>query len=98
MAERPGRVCSAREIAESYRLPLALLMKILKMLHHGGIVDSSRGVKGGYLIKADLAALSLFDLNRLIESGGLAGENGDAVTIGAGRRLHETFLAQSWPK
>jgi Rrf2 family protein len=89
MAERPGRVCSAREIAQAYRLPLALLMKILKTLHHGGIVDSSRGVKGGYLIKADLAAISLFDLNRMIESGD--------GRMGQGRIATETFAPRTWP-
>src|SRR5882724_6620780 len=62
LAERPGRTASAREIAEARNLPSALLMNILKELHHHGIVQSIRGVKGGYQIAVDLKAKSLHDV------------------------------------
>jgi Rrf2 family protein len=62
LAERPGRVASAREIAEARDLPAALLMNILKELQHHGLLRSTRGVKGGYEITADLAAVSLHEL------------------------------------
>lgn len=69
MAERRGRLVSAREIAEGHGLPLSLLMKILKVLHQKGILISSRGAKGGYQIGTDLQSLSLFDLTNLLQSG-----------------------------
>src|ERR1700728_2713904 len=62
LAERPGRVASAREIAEARDLPAALLMNILKELQHHGLLRSTRGVKGGYEIAVDLAAVSLHQL------------------------------------
>ncbi len=62
LAERPGRIASAREIAEARNLPAALLMNILKDLQHHGMLRSTRGVKGGYEIASDLAAVSLHDL------------------------------------
>ena len=62
LAERPGRVASAREIAEARVLPTALLMNILKELQHHRLLRSTRGVKGGYEIAVDLAAVSLHEL------------------------------------
>jgi Rrf2 family protein len=62
IAERPGKVVSAREVAEAYDLPQALLMNILKTLHNKGILQSIRGARGGYLLGADLGRISLYDL------------------------------------
>lgn len=62
LAGRPDVTSSAREIAVNYHLPVSLLMKILKALHHYGIVRSVRGVKGGYQLDYDLYQLSLYDL------------------------------------
>lgn len=76
LAERPGRVSSAREIAAGYGLPLPLLMNILKNLHHHGLLHSTRGVKGGYQIKADLEAVSICDLIEIMECSGRGGDCG----------------------
>ncbi|HET6249967.1 MAG TPA: Rrf2 family transcriptional regulator [Tepidisphaeraceae bacterium] len=62
LAERPGRVAPAREIALARNLPAPLLMNILKDLHHHGLLRSTRGVKGGYELAVDPAAYSLHDL------------------------------------
>lgn len=67
MAGRGERVSSAREIAEAHGLPLALLMKILKCMQHHGLLHSTRGVRGGYRLVADLEATSLFDLVAMME-------------------------------
>jgi DNA-binding IscR family transcriptional regulator len=62
-------VCSAREIAGAYALPLPLLMNILKSLHRAGLLRSTRGTKGGYQIDARLDAASLHDLIETLEGG-----------------------------
>jgi Rrf2 family protein len=67
LAERGAGVFSAREIASSHGLPLALLTKILKCLQHHGILLSTRGVRGGYRVVADLNETSLFDLVAMME-------------------------------
>jgi Rrf2 family protein len=67
MASRGERVSSAREIADSHGLPLALLMKILKCMQHHGLLHSTRGVRGGYRLVADLDETSLFDLVAMME-------------------------------
>ena len=66
MADRPGQWSSAREIAQSSDVPLALLMNVLKTLHQGHILRSTRGMRGGYQIAADLERLSLYDLTRAV--------------------------------
>jgi Rrf2 family protein len=66
LAQRSEGVTSAREIAQSHRLPLPLLMKLLKCLHHQGLVRSIRGVHGGYQLQADLRSVSLGDLLQML--------------------------------
>jgi Rrf2 family protein len=93
MAARAGRVSSAREIAAAYGLPAALLMNILKSLHHHGLLQSTRGVKGGYQIKADLGAVSICDLIEIMECSGRGGDCGcgcHAPPAGAAQHLNES--------
>ena len=68
LAEHPGHVVSAREIAERCQLPLPLLMNILKVLHQRGVLKSSRGASGGYRIASDLSKLSLLELSGILEN------------------------------
>ncbi len=67
LAEQPGRVASAREIAEGRQLPQALLMNILKNLQTHGLLHSTRGVKGGYRIGRELNSLSLYELVAIVD-------------------------------
>src|SRR5690349_2284400 len=70
LAEQPGRLASAREIAEARGLPIALLMNILKNLQGHGLLSSGRGVKGGYQLARDLGRLSLYELIAVVECSG----------------------------
>jgi Rrf2 family protein len=67
LAEQAGRVASAREIAAGFDLPLPVVMNILKCLQQNKILQSTRGVKGGYRIATDLAAVSLYDLVAMVD-------------------------------
>lgn len=67
LAERPGVYCSARQISKEYKLPLPVLMNILKTLNHSGLVVSTRGVRGGYKIADDPAKVSLARLIDAVE-------------------------------
>ena len=64
LARHAGRVTSAREIAEFYHLPLPVVTKVLKTLHHGGVISSHRGVGGGYTFDGNAEVVTL---GRLIE-------------------------------
>lgn len=60
-------VASARQIAEQFKLPVPLLMNILKDLAHCGIIDSTRGAHGGYQLSADPSEVTLLDVVDAIE-------------------------------
>jgi len=67
LAEHRDGLASAREIAEAFSLPTALMMNILKTLHHAGLLISTRGTKGGYRLTADLSQVSMLDLIQALE-------------------------------
>jgi Rrf2 family protein len=67
MAQRPNTVCTAREIAEQYHVPSALLMNVLKVLCQGELVRSLRGAKGGYCLARPADSITLADIIMTIE-------------------------------
>ena len=67
LARRPDGLSSAREIAERYSVPLALLTNVLKNLARAGIVISERGACGGYRLARDAASINLHELITAIE-------------------------------
>jgi len=56
-----GETASAREIADLYELPKALLMNILKQLCHAGMIESMRGARGGYQLAHHPSEISVLD-------------------------------------
>ncbi len=62
LLEHPDRIAPAREIAEIYHLPCALLMNVMKELQQGGLVRSVRGAKGGYQLSVDPRQATLYDV------------------------------------
>lgn len=58
---------SARKIADQFGLPLPLLMNILKSLSHAGLVTSTRGSQGGYVLSAKPQDVSILDVVNAIE-------------------------------
>lgn len=58
---------SARKIADQFGLPLPLLMNILKALSHAGLVTSTRGPQGGYVLAATPSEVSILDVVNAIE-------------------------------
>ena len=67
MARRPQEISTAREIAERYHMPAALLMNILKMLTQAELVRSIRGSKGGYTLAMPPDQINLEGILRATE-------------------------------
>jgi Rrf2 family protein len=67
LARKHGEVVSAREIAEFYHLPVPTITKVLKTLHQGGLLQSHRGVAGGYSFEGDAELLTLGQMLELLE-------------------------------
>ena len=67
LARNSGQVTSAREIAEFYHLPVPAVTKVLKTLHHAGLITSQRGVAGGYVFDGDPESITLGQLIEMLE-------------------------------
>ncbi len=67
LASQPDRVHSAAELAERAHLELPTVSKLLKPLAHAGLVESFRGVNGGYRLARAAEAISLADIVEAME-------------------------------
>jgi Rrf2 family protein len=67
-AARPGQHVPAAEVAQRYGESAHHLAKVLSELARAGIVESLRGVGGGYRFIANPRRLTLLDVIRLFEN------------------------------
>jgi Rrf2 family protein len=58
---------SAREIAESYDIPLELMAKVLQRLARRGLVTSLQGTRGGYRLSRATSQITVADIIEAIE-------------------------------
>ncbi|HUA19053.1 MAG TPA: Rrf2 family transcriptional regulator [Bryobacteraceae bacterium] len=58
---------SAKEIAETYGIPLALLSKILQKLAKNGFLRSEHGTNGGYKLARDPREITALEIIRTID-------------------------------
>lgn len=67
--EIPGfeELTSAREIAERFPLPKRLLAEVLKDLCRAGLVDSTRGARGGYRLARPAEQITLREIVAVLE-------------------------------
>ncbi|MBE7426251.1 MAG: Rrf2 family transcriptional regulator [Burkholderiaceae bacterium] len=70
-AADPTRHIAAAAIAEKYGVSQHHLAKVLSELAHAGVVESVRGVGGGYRFAGNLRRLTLMDIIRLFEPDGV---------------------------
>ena len=64
LAEDPARVQTAAALAERTRIAAPTVSKLLKQLHHAGLVSSTRGLRGGYRLTrppAQISAAAILD-------------------------------------
>ena len=67
LAQGADRVQSAAEVAEHARLELPTVSKVLKPLVHAGLVESFRGVSGGYRLAKPPERIALIAIVEAIE-------------------------------
>jgi Rrf2 family protein len=58
---------SAKEIADSYRIPLALLSKVLQKLAKNGFLQSEQGTNGGYRLVRSPQSITALEVIRSID-------------------------------
>jgi Rrf2 family protein len=82
-AADPERHIPAAEIAEKYGVSPHHLAKVLAELARAGIVESVRGVHGGYRFTANVRRLTLMDVIQLFEdfASPTGRHNGEATPV-----------------
>jgi len=58
---------SAREIAEQYDIPIELMAKVLQQLVRAGLLISTQGTRGGYMLSRPSASISVGDVIQAID-------------------------------
>ena len=79
-----GASMLGREIAEQGAIPANYLSKILWTLGNAGIIDATRGNRGGYRLKRNAADILLFEVVELFDRN----RNRPACLLGGGRECN----------
>ncbi|MBN8508105.1 MAG: Rrf2 family transcriptional regulator [Burkholderiales bacterium] len=90
-AARPGALVPAAEVADKYGESAHHLAKVLSKLARAGIVESVRGVGGGYRFVGNARRLTLLDVIRIMEDLEGHGEVDSTATTPAGRALAQVL-------
>jgi FeS assembly SUF system regulator len=67
LATMPEGGANAPELATATKLPLPMVSKILKLLVRQGLLESHRGVKGGYSLARPALAITAAEILRALE-------------------------------
>src|SRR6186713_3478604 len=62
-----GPSTSAREIAEQYDIPIELMAKVLQRLVRTGLLVSTQGTRGGYMLSRPPVSISVADVIQAID-------------------------------
>lgn len=94
MAGSPTRMANGPQLAQETHLPAPTVAKVLKRLAREGLVESSRGLHGGYRLARDPADISIADIVRAVE-GPIAltdcATHGGGCTLARGCRPRDSF-------
>jgi Rrf2 family protein len=87
-AANPGRTIAAAEIAEKYGASIHHLAKVLRELARAELVESARGVGGGYRFTGNAKRLTLMDvIERFEDISARSPEAGTEPSTDVGRAL-----------
>jgi Rrf2 family protein len=63
----PSASTSARDIAERYDIPIELMAKVLQRLVRTGLLVSTQGTRGGYMLSRASGSISVADVIQAID-------------------------------
>lgn len=96
LSRHPGECWSASQVAEATRLELPTVAKVLKTLAKAGLIDSVRGVNGGYRLPEAPEHVSVAAIIRAMEGPIALTECG--LEPGLCAREHECDLRGNWQR
>lgn len=67
LASHQGATYNARDVANDARLPVPVVSKILKLLARNGLLESHRGIKGGYGLARKPQEITVAQIIRALE-------------------------------
>lgn len=67
LASHGGVTANARDIACEVHLPVPVVSKVLKLLARNGLLDSHRGIKGGYGLARKPDAITIAQIIRALD-------------------------------
>lgn len=62
-----GDLTSAREICEAFKAPFDTTAKVLQIMNSNGLLNSVKGIRGGYHLEKDLDEITYMQLARMVE-------------------------------
>lgn len=96
LAEHPGECWSASQVAEATRLELPTVAKVLKTLARSALIESVRGVNGGYRLHASPDSVLVAAIIRAMEGPIALTECG--LEPGLCSREHDCNLKGNWQR
>jgi FeS assembly SUF system regulator len=60
-------IVTARDLAEEFHLGLPMVSKVLKLLARGEVLESHRGIHGGYSLRRPPAEISVVDVIKAVD-------------------------------
>ena len=63
---------TAREISDKFHTPFDTTAKVMQLMNSAKMLESVKGVKGGYYLSCDLSNVSYMDLAEMIEGKSLS--------------------------
>lgn len=91
-----GHLVKAEAVADAQQIPLRFLLGILNELRHAGIVDSRRGMEGGYRLAKPAGDIAVADIIRAIDGplANIGGVRPDALTLaGSAAPLQDVWVS-----
>lgn len=96
LARREGECCPAAAVAEATRLEAPTVAKVLKTLARAQLIESIRGVNGGYRLSRAPCGISVAAIIRAMEGPIALTECG--LEPGACAREHDCSLKGNWQR
>ena len=64
---KEGELTSAREICDQFKTPFDTTAKVLQLMNNQGLLNSTKGIKGGYSLAVPLSHVTFSQLSEIIE-------------------------------
>jgi len=67
LARNPKQPCTVRQLAEMAQVPGAYLAKLMQGLVRAGLVESQRGLHGGFMLAKEPAEVTIWDIVDVVD-------------------------------